>query len=244
MMVRTLAGNHFCDPNPDVAQKSKQILLVPGTGGATQFDAVIKNRFCWLGYRTAVVDTDIDYHNFDTDYGVHDRYVNKFLDTLKGVLAESPKPSVIIGTSIGGMFASIGYSKNNEILNGLLQGAVLVSAGGPMIDVVERSQLEQLQRLRAQRFDFYAYFSEAEQNKMFKDSVSLDPVEMADPHKNKSVLMYISLNDEIMPTDLQETLWKAWGKPDVHYVRFGHISSIAIVLFTRFSEISRFIESL
>lgn len=234
----------FCIPKASAALSGlKQIALVPGTGGATFFDRKIQSMLCELGYKVALIDSDIDYKNFDIDFGVHDRYVNIFLGTLQTALQESPEPTAIIGSSLGGIFASIAFAKNEELFQGLLQSAIIISAGGSLAEVIEASELAQLKKLRNQRRQHYSDMNDAEITSKLKEAITLDPHELANGEKRKSVLMYISQFDKVVPTVMQAALWNAWGQPEVRKIPLAHISTIAFVLLARIKEISSFIQN-
>lgn len=56
--------------------------------------------------------------------------------------------------------------------------------------------------------------------------VQVDPVEYARPREDRKVLMLNAAHDEVIPRSCTESLWKAYGEPEIVWYDAGHYSAI------------------
>ena len=59
---------------------------------------------------------------------------------------------------------------------------------------------------------------------------AVDPVTYADRLKDRKVLMLNASNDEIIPRQCTESLWKAAGKPKIVWYDSGHVTAALHIL--------------
>lgn len=242
---KTLASAEFCKPNKLTESKVKQVVIVPGTGGQSPIDSTLLKSLCNLGFKTAIVEANLNYLKFDSDYGVHDRWVNQFITQLKITLDANSEPTAIIGSSLGGIFTSIAYSKNRELFNGNLKGMITVVAGGPLATVIETSVLPQLTYLNLQREIFtYRNLNDEQRHNELIRNITLDPVKLAQPQLSNKVMMFLADYDVVVPSVTQMALWNSWGQPRVTHVFAEHIGTITWVYTRKAKEIGSFIDEL
>jgi len=57
----------------------------------------------------------------------------------------------------------------------------------------------------------------------------IDPARYAKPIPGRRILMLNARNDEVIPPKCTETLWKAFGKPEIHWYDTGHYSALRYI---------------
>lgn len=57
----------------------------------------------------------------------------------------------------------------------------------------------------------------------------IDPARYAKPIPGRRILMLNARNDEVIPPKCTETLWQAFGKPEIHWYDAGHYSALRYI---------------
>lgn len=69
----------------------------------------------------------------------------------------------------------------------------------------------------------------------------IDPVTHADRVKGRKILMLNARYDEVVPPECSESLWEAFGQPEIHWYDSGHYS-FARFIFDALSRATRFFQ--
>jgi hypothetical protein len=155
-------------------------------------------------------------------------------------------PTVLIGASLGGLYASTAYSYSLTDQTEFesfkwIQGIVLVAAGGSLAEILSTSNQEDVIKQRTLRFQNLRIEKASYYLSMLNQNIFYDPMKWASPLVRSNVLMFNSTNDQVVPSATQEKLWRAWGKPKVIRISKNHLLTIAKVYFFEANRIDQFL---
>lgn len=118
----------------------------------------------------------------------------------------------VFGISLGGITGALATSIEPRI-----QQACLLLAGADLGRVA--FDAPELKKIRA------AWFAQGKTKEDFLAIMrEIDPVTYADRARGKRILMLNAKTDEIIPKACTESLWEAFGKPEIHWYDGGHYS--------------------
>jgi dienelactone hydrolase len=133
----------------------------------------------------------------------------------------------IFGISLGGITAALAATSEPR-----LQNVCLLLAGGDIGQAGWESP-----ELRPVRERWLAQGGTREQ---FLDALkAVDPVGYAAAARGKRILMLNACDDEIIPRACTQSLWKAFGEPEIHWYSGGHYS-VARHIFSALLRVGRF----
>lgn len=220
-----------------------QAIILPPTGGLSFIDRRLGKSLCERGISVII----LNYEQGDTvsdDLGLHDRASKSFLNSLAITFKYSPKPSVLIGSSLGGLYAALakGLSLTSEDPNmSLIKGQVLTVTGGSLPEILATSQHDSVQEQRALRFKTYHYTSTEEYLSKLYEAVTLDLYKVSNIVSRDQTLFFGSDDDEIVPGNLQRKLWEKLGRPEGDWYTSSHGITIGRVYFFQTDAIGKHI---
>ena len=222
---------------------SEQVLILPPTGGENMTDRGLARSLCRRGH-LVIIFNYLQLPEVSIDLSIHDQTNRKLLDLIDRYLTLEARQTTIIGSSLGGIYASMIFSaaqNKNPQWPGFrfIKNLVTIAAGGSLADVLGYSTQEAVIVQRARRFKEYNFKTVKEYTTALNQAIELDPIRNAKPSKN--VLVYASTNDPVVPSFTQVNLAKAYGQRPRMIKGLGHAGTIAYVLFAKAQEISSFI---
>ncbi len=137
------------------------------------------------------------------------RRATAFLETQKEI---DPKRLGIFGISLGGITGALATTAEPR-----LQNCCYLLAGGDLGKVVLESK--ELEKIRKE-----LKFTADDEEKFRAVLDAIDPVRYAGSVKGKRILMLNAKSDEIIPKACTESLWVAFGKPEIVWYDGGHYS--------------------
>lgn len=219
-----------------------QVLVLPPTGGENFTDRKIAQKLCRRGLEVHVLNYPQP-SGLTLDLGVHERTTQLVLGSVKEFMLQYPNPTVLVGASLGGIYASIIYSLGTQHADAHpafapVKGLVTAVAGGSLADILVASKIEGAIEQRRLRFASGAYRDRADYHARLEQAIETDSLRLARP--SDAVLAYVSLNDEKVPTRTQFQLARAHGAR-VRTIRvLGHPTSVLYTYFTQGDEIAAF----
>jgi hypothetical protein len=240
--------------SPSVLKTQMQAIIVPPTGGENFLDRHLASDLCGAGILTMTLNFDSTVDSLTMDLRVHDFGNEEFLAQLEKTLRYSPRPTTLIGASLGGLYSSMAYgmASQNGFTNGyklafaptktieLLRGASLTVSGGKLAGVLADSDVGGVVAQRNLRMSTDK-LTRDEYEKELEKAVTLDTLALANPKMSKNVLFFEGLFDTGVPTQYQENLWRAWGQPERERFPFGHPETIFLVYELRSCKIQDFV---
>jgi dienelactone hydrolase len=146
------------------------------------------------------------------------------LDIRQGAAWLAAQPEVdpeqlgITGISLGGITGSLALTAEPRF-----KKAFLMLAGGDVARIgMESPEAEQIiGRWRAEGK------SDTELVELLR---AVDPVTYGQNVRDRQIVMYNARNDEIVPPACTESLWKAFGEPEIIWVDAGHYTAARYIL--------------
>jgi dienelactone hydrolase len=120
----------------------------------------------------------------------------------------------IFGISLGGITGSLAAAAEPK-----LQNVCLLLAGGDLGRVVWDSP--ELRRVHEKLIA-----KGIRRDQLIETLTVIDPVTYAANVRGRRILMLNAKDDEVIPRACTESLWEAFGKPDIHWYSGGHFSAI------------------
>ena len=219
-----------------------QILLMPPTGGENFTDRKIAKKLCRRGLEVHVLNYPQP-SGLTLDLNVHERITRMVLKSVSDFMMQHQKKTVLLGASLGGIYASLIYSLAMDANPDYpsfapIKGLVTSVAGGPLADILVYSKIEEAIQQRRMRLGSGVYQNRADYREQLDRAILTDPLRLA--RKSDAVLSYISLNDEKVPTRTQFKLARAHGAK-MRFIRvLGHPTSVLYTYFTQGDEIAYF----
>jgi dienelactone hydrolase len=124
----------------------------------------------------------------------------------------------VFGISLGGITSSLAAGVEPR-----LQNVCTLLAGGDISRVAWEAR-----ELRDVRDKWLAGGGTKEQ--FFETMLPIDPVTHAAAARGKRILMLNAADDELIPRECTDSLWKAFGEPEIHYYSGGHYTVIRHIL--------------
>ena len=133
----------------------------------------------------------------------------------------------IFGISLGGITSSLAAGVEPR-----LQNVCTLLAGGDISRVAWENR-----ELRDVRDKWLATGGTKEQ--FFEVLLPIDPVTHAAGARGKRILMLNAADDELIPRECTDSLWKAFGEPEIQYYSGGHYTVIRHII-SALDRVSRF----
>jgi hypothetical protein len=225
--------------------KGKKILIMPPTGGANVADRSLAQTLCRGGLDVVIFDFQQTPGDVN-DFGTHDRLSLRALNSLNAYLEASESKYVVVGSSLGGIYASMAFGAKFKVQGNLfpgfqkIQGAVLTVAGGSVAEILTTSNLSSATKQREVRMKSHEIKSLSEYQEKLSSFILWDSLELAEPKASDKILFFVSSKDVSVPTKTQEQLWRAWGQPKKAVLSSGHSGTIARVYFLHSDAILKF----
>jgi hypothetical protein len=223
---------------PDV-NANKQVVILPPIGGITTLEAKYASRVCARGVPAFVfVHWSGDMEQSIEDLGVHERGTVRCLHALESFFESYSLPTRILGTSLGGVYAGIASGKFN-----LIEKTVIIASGTNLPEIMAKSTLPDLIKLKEERFNYHGFLNEDEYSNAIKDKLSIEAINYKDNFKGKKLLFIRTNSDSVIKPVYQDQLIKLFDKEEssVIYTKYGHRRGIIMAFLRRAKRISNFL---
>jgi len=232
-----------------------KVVIFPPTGGATTLERWYAEKICDRGGFAILVNDWTKAQESAIDPELHDRHLQRSLRVFKSLEKKWKGPFRVLGTSLGGLYAAA-ISMHHP-----WEKMVLITAGGPLSQVLANSDLTSLIELREKRMKLWGLRSEKEYEGVLGRSISLDFLPprfssgipdvdgiVGPPAKaskslvpTQQILMSLAPSDETVPYETQEKLWVTLGEPKRFDVSGDHFFGIVRTYWFHSDEISDFL---
>lgn len=232
-------------PNKETHHRNNlpQALILPPTGGMNAADKSLAKSLCKRGIQTLILNYP-QKSGFTTNLKIHDQLTTETLALVETTLEHFPQPTVIVGASLGGLYAQIalgqalsGYNPNLQAI----KGSVITVAGGSLAEVLASSKLDSVVEQKYLRMDHYGLLSSEDYVRLLTPQIKYDPLLWAQASQAPLTLFFGSEEDTTVPTSAQRQLWEKLGRPQSRWLRSSHATTIARVYFLHKNEIAEHI---
>lgn len=201
---------------------NKSILIIPPTGGTNVIDRSYAAMFCKNGYQVYVLSSWTGDVETVIDFEIHQRFYTHAQKAISIVLDQLKTPYIgLLGTSVGGLHASIAASVQERI-----NAVFAITAGTPIAEVVVYSQQKAMVDLNKNRKAKYKTSSDQEQIHRISQVFQLEPQQLAPLHVKKDLGMSIALKDTVVPIEQQEKLRLLWKPNTIIEINNDHFFGI------------------
>ncbi|MCB9063181.1 MAG: hypothetical protein H6622_16775 [Halobacteriovoraceae bacterium] len=125
------------------------------------------------------------------------------------------------GSSLGGIRVSL-FAGIEQRLNGI----ITVVAGGHIAEILASSQQKIINRYRDFRMEAEEFESDLDFFKKLQKSIKYDPLYFADRVPKNKLVMFMSREDQDVPSPTQFKLWKYFHGPKSYIFSGGHKTAI------------------
>jgi hypothetical protein len=216
----------------------KSLLILPPTGGTNYIDRSYAKTFCEQGYNVYILNHWTEDQETESDLEIHQKFYGKAQRAVNLTLQQIKTPYIgMIGTSVGALHASISASLADQL------NTVFVIVGGtPIAEVVTTSDQKAMKDLHEERTKRFGFENDQEMIAGIDKAFDLEPIELDQGFKNKSLGMIIAKKDSTVATRTQEKLREFWNPKKVIYINSGHFWAIVKAWFFYDEEILQFFE--
>lgn len=216
----------------------KTILLLPPTGGENILDNVYANHLCIRGFRVVILVGWDFQDEASLDPAMHDRGAIRAVAAMRNAI-DFIKPTAgqlgIMGTSVGGISASLVMGLDNRVAAGFF-----IVAGGGMVDIIAKSSEEHLAKFREERLKAYHLADVNAYRDFLSDKITLDPLEFAANASDRPTHFVVANQDITVPTENQVKLLEAFKAKEVTYLDGNHFKVILKTSATMKSTVKKF----
>lgn len=216
----------------------KTMFIFPPTGGTNTVDKSYASQFCKKGFQVQILDSWTQDQETEIDFEIHQSFYSKAQKAMVLALAQSKtKFNGLIGTSVGGLHASISASLQDR-----LDAVFVITAGTPIAEVVVYSDQKAMQGLNKRRKEKFQTTSDADQIQRIGQAFKLEPTTLGDGFRTKDLGVSIATKDTVVPVELQNKLRDFWKPKKEIYIKNDHFWGIIKTWLFHSDEILEFFE--
>lgn len=190
----------------------RTVVIFPPTGGVNRIDRSYARQFAKAGAEAIIIVGYTGQSEKSLELSIHQRLHERAIKAYGVVESNIPEGNKIsvLGTSVGGLFASIVASQYSR------PDTVLVIAGGaPIPEIIAHSDEEALAKAREQRMKKFGFKDKQEYADAIKEVFTLDPLNWANGFQEKRLGLVILNEDTTVHTRYQRRLLEHWKTPHV-----------------------------
>lgn len=233
-----------------------KVVIFPPTGGATTLEKWYSEKICAKGAFVLVVTDWKEAREESVDPELHDRHLVRSFQVYEALEKKWGGPFRVLGTSLGGLYAAA-ISVHHP-----WEKMVLVTAGGPLSQVLSTSDQKPLQNLKKERMKLWNLKSDKSYEAALGEAISNDFLPPRFPSTRKvegsrggpalnprslvpssKIILSIAHGDDTVPYATQEKLWESLGKPQRFDFYANHFWAIVGTYWSHSDEIADFLVS-
>ena len=205
---------------------TRAVIIMPPTGGENLIDQRWAGQFCKNGIRAVIIKDFELLFNPGIDLSMYDHLALTSLVAIRQTvdyLTKSGSPTVgILGTSLGAIEASFAV-----VMDDRLKTATFIVGGMGLAQIAARSDEEGEKQLRDMRKQIW-HMDQTQYEQALEKAVHIDVVPFIDPTlpARKKVLSIVAMDDTLVPTANQMSLYDAFGKQQVIPIEHEHVDTV------------------
>ncbi len=204
----------------DVADKA--IIILPPTGGMNILDRLYGESFFRAGFDVYILTEWTQFDEFALDLDIHQRHYTRVQKAIGMLINEVKAPwTGIMGTSVGGLHASIAMSTHDE-----LKAAVVITGGIRVPEVIVNSDQEAMRFAKKKRYEMYNFKNDDQYLDDLSKAFHLDPTQLAKKFTGKKLGVVFSTKDTTVPYENQKKLQELWNAKVIDTFDHNHFYTI------------------
>lgn len=216
----------------------KTLFIFPPTGGTNTIDKSYASQFCKKGFQVQILEGWTKDQETEINFEIHQSFYSKAQRAIGIALAQSKtKFNGLIGTSVGGLHASISASLQDR-----LDAVFVITAGTSIAEVVVYSHQEAMQGLNQRRKEKFKTTSDADQIQRIGQAFKLEPTTLDEGFKKKDLGVSIATKDTVVPVAQQNKLKDLWKPKKEIYIQNDHFWGIVKTWLFHSDELLEFFE--
>lgn len=200
------------------------VLILPPTGGKNRLDELYAEQLCEKGIEAWILthwDKNQKDYSLEEDILSHDMTGVRGVVGVRQIISHMPTEKVgVLGTSAGGILASVVLALEPRASVG-----VFIASGANMPEILFKSDLPSLRKLRRQRMEVNGW-TEEEYRQQLHQSVVLDAKLFQEELSYKTVGTVIALRDRTVPVATQYLLEELSGAQRIATFDDDHFNTI------------------
>ena len=206
-------------------EKAPLIIIVPAVVGITPMDYLTANYFANNGFGAVVLKLNIP--SADIDFKLEEvgsrweNYVDKvraFIDVAHELPGVDVKRIGIKGVSLGGITAAIAMGRDPRI-----KASVIYMGGVDLPKIMANSEQPLAKKIRLKKMEELNLETNKEYEEVLKRKVKLELPFLMDGRKVEDYYLFIVLEDDYVPGEVQLNLRKKLGFPEALFLDKGHL---------------------
>lgn len=220
-----------------ISYKAKKlVLIIPPTGGINFIDRSYAKEFCKKGISAVIIKNWSKDDELSFDLEIHTRFYTRAQKAIEVAIKYYHDFELgILGTSVGGIHASIATARFKE-----LKSSLIIVSGGGIASIIVNTTQEILVEAKKKRFLKYKYKNEEEYRLALRKVIPFEPLGMSFNKAEKKLGMVISTNDDVVPTKNQLALKELWNPIVVSSSGLGHKLTVVKTWLLNSSEVISF----
>lgn len=206
---------------PEGETSKRMVLIIPPTGGVNFIDRSYANSFCEKGIGASILKNWSGDDEYNLDLEIHKRFYHRSQKAIDMAIEHYREYRLgILGTSVGGLHASIALQRRDEILAGFF-----IVSGGNIASIIAHTTQEILVDAKEKRFKIHGFKTAAEYEQAIAKILPYEPLSMKGPGEKK-LGMILSSNDDVVPTENQKLLRKHLNPTYLTEMWLGHTATV------------------
>jgi hypothetical protein len=206
-------------PSPN---SKKSLLILPPTGGPNYVDRSYAKEFQNQGFDVYILNQWTGDKESRIDLDIHQSLYTRAQKAIGLVIDQIKTPYIgMLGTSVGALHASVAASVQDR-----LNSVFIITGGAPVTEIIVRSDQRAMIDSKEKRFQKYSFKNESEYIQRLKKEFHLEPMELGEKFKNKTLGMVIAEEDTTVPTNNQRQLQKYWNPKTTIVYQSSHFWGI------------------
>lgn len=224
--------------------KCPTVFITPIFGGFDLVESLLARLLNLSGMHVFITDfmPRLNLREQIPDLDIHDKTYLKSLLGLEKLIEHCENlPHVdmerlgLFGMSLGGIFSSLMTKVMPQF-----KATVIIAGGGHHHEILADSKQPIMRLLKKLRMDYFNLTRDEDYKTLMAAHNEMDSLKVFRKKARKDVLMFISTNDDQVPTKVQVETWNDLGQPEAVFMASPHYQMITIVPFMHFKKIRDF----
>lgn len=209
------------------------VVVIPPIGGVTFLDRGMARTLCNQKMAAIIVTNDFANVEYQSKVALlppedHQKSFFRISAAIKATVQMSEDDSDInadktgiFGVSLGGILGSFVMSTQSNISVGYF-----IVAGGDIPHILAYSEQGEIKKIRQKRMTEQNLQSQDEYEDFLRQHITFDPLDTAATMLPATLQMVVATKDKSVPSQNQEYLYEAFGKPKTKFYKQDHLQTI------------------
>ena len=206
-------------------EKAPLIIIVPPVVGITPLDYISANYFANSGFGVVVLKLNVPTSKMEfklDDIGpMWKNYIDKvraFIDVAHNLPGADITKIGIKGVSLGGITAALSSGRDPRI-----KASVIFMGGIDLPTIMAHSVQPVVKKLRQKKMKELNLLNKRDYEELLREKIKLGLPFLTDGRKAKDYFLFVALEDDYVPVEVQVGLRQKLGYPEALFLGKGHL---------------------